>query len=177
MEKLTIKPWQVMQAHENGAKIEMDLELAWLTETDPTWNWNDYNFRIANLTADGIRLDELVEKYPEKITMKPTKSGMGFMLTGEEYLTGYLIQLLVEHPEEIKHVIVKGEEKKLRPWTMAEFEKHRDEWFVSKSGSKRKIIHFNDNTLIPAWYEASVTYKEFMESFNREDGSPCGVLE
>ena len=60
---------------------------------------------------------------------------------------------------------------------MLEFEEHRDEWFVSKSGSKRKVIHFNDNTLIPAWYEASITYKEFMESFKREDGSPCGVIE
>ena len=170
MEKLTIKPWQVMQAHENGAEIEMDLELAWLTETDPTWNWNDYNFRIANLTSDGMRLDELIEKYPDGVRLEKSEYFDGL------YKTSELIKTLIAEPSFISEIKVK-QEKKLRPWTMAEFEKHRDEWFVSKSGSKRKIIHFNDNTLIPAWYEASVTYKEFMESFNREDGSPCGVLE
>ena len=170
MEKLTIKPWQVMQAHENGAKIEMDLELAWLTETDPTWNWNDYNFRIANLTADGIRLDELVENYPDGIRLEKSEYFDGL------YKTSELIKTLIAEPSFISEIKVK-QEKKLRPWTMAEFEKHRDEWFVTKSGSKRKVIHFNYNTLIPAWYEASVTYKEFMESFNREDGSPCGVIE
>lgn len=170
MEKLTIKPWQVMQAHENGAEIEMDLELAWLTETDPTWNWNDYNFRIANLTSDGMRLDELIEKYPDGVRLEKSEYFDGL------YKTSELIKTLIAEPSFISEIKVK-QDKKLRPWTMAEFEKHRDEWFVSKSGSKRKVIHFNYNTLIPAWYEASITYKEFMESFNREDGSPCGVLE
>ena len=170
MEKLTIKPWQVMQANENGAEIEMDLELAWLTETDPTWNWNDYNFRIANLTSDGMRLDELIEKYPDGVRLEKSEYFDGL------YKTSELIKTLIAEPSFISEIKVK-QDKKLRPWTMAEFEKHRDEWFVSKSGSKRKVIHFNDNTLIPAWYEASITYKEFMESFNREDGSPCGVLE
>ena len=178
MEKLTIKPWQVMQAHENGAEIEMDLELAWLTETDPTWNWNDYNFRIANLTSDGMRLDELVEKFQDEVDLKTklTANCGSMFFPCVVTKTSDLIVFLCEHPECIYQVKVK-QEKKLRPWTMAEFEKHRDEWFVSKSGSKRKVIHFNDNTLIPAWYEASITYKEFMESFNREDGSPCGVIE
>ena len=170
MEKLTIKPWQVMQAHENGAEIEMDLELAWLTETDPTWNWNDYNFRIANLTSDGMRLDELIEKYPDGVRLEKSEYFDGL------YKTSELIKTLIAEPSFISEIKVK-QDKKLRPWTMAEFEKHRDEWFVSKSGSKRKVIHFNYNTLIPAWYEASITYKEFMESFNREDGSPCGVIE
>ena len=172
MEKLTIKPWQVMQAHENGAGIEMALAGSnkWSNIVDILWNWYMRNYRIANLTADGMRLDELVEKYPDGIRLEKSEYFDGL------YKTSELIKTLIAEPSFISEIKVK-QEKKLRPWTMAEFEKHRDEWFVSKSGSKRKVIHFNDNTLVPAWYEASITYKEFMESFNREDGSPCGVLE
>ena len=172
MEKLTIKPWQVMQAHENGAVIEMALigSNKWSSIVDILWNWYMRNYRIANLTADGMRLDELVEKYPDGIRLEKSEYFDGL------YKTSELIKTLIAEPSFISEIKVK-QEKKLRPWTMAEFEKHRDEWFVSKSGSKRKVIHFNDNTLIPARYEASITYKEFMESFNREDGSPCGVLE
>ncbi len=172
MEKLTIKPWQVMQAHENGAEIEMALIGCnkWSNLVDILWNWYMRKYRISNLTADGIRLDELIEKYPDGVRLEKSEYFDGL------YKTSELIKTLIAEPSFISEIKVK-QEKKLRPWTMAEFEKHRDEWFVSKSGSKRKIIHFNDNTLIPAWYESSVTYKEFMESFNREDGSPCGVIE
>ena len=173
MEKLTIKPWQVMQAHENGAKIECtnkNDDYPWIEPNGVVWNFPAVEYRIANLTADGIRLDELIEKYPDGVRLEKSEYFNGL------YKTSELIKTLIAEPSFISEIKVK-QDKKLRPWTMAEFEKHRDEWFVSKSGSKRKIIHFNDNTLIPAWYEASVTYKEFMESFNREDGSPCGVIE
>ena len=165
-----IEEWQVMQAWTNGANIESTSRVhpKWVLTTEPLWNWEDNDYRICNLTADGMRLDQfcLIDE--------------GLLYVNSlVYGIKNLICVCCENPALTGecYAITTKKEKKLRPWTMEEFEKHRDEWFVSKSGSKRKVIHFNYNTLIPAWYEASVTYKEFMESFNREDGSPCGVLE
>lgn len=181
MEKLTIKPWQVMQAHENGADVECtnkNDDYHWVEPGGVVWNFPEVKYRIANLTADGMRLDELIEKFPDKIELLFDLSVKNelLMFSKSRCDTDMLIKFLLLYPDCISQVKVK-QEKKLRPWTMEEFEKHRDEWFLSKSGSKRKVIHFSNNTLLPAWYGASVTYKEFMESFNREDGSPCGVLE
>ena len=170
-----IEEWQVMQAWTNGANIESTSRVhpKWVFTENPKWNWKDNDYRIADLTADGIRLDALVNDCQDSIVVS-----FGNEISSIGTMRG-LIRTLCESPKDIPRfkIKIKHKEKKLRPWTMEEFEKHRDEWFVSKSGSKRKVIHFNYNTLIPAWYEASVTYKEFMESFNREDGSPCGVLE
>ena len=170
MEKLTIKPWQVMQAHENGAKIEMDLELAWLTETDPTWNWNDYNFRIANLTSDGMRLDELVEKYPDCVRLEKSEHFDGLHETSE------LIKTLITEPSFIFEIKVK-QERKLRPWTMEEFEKHRDEWLCNKHvAGKYRILSIHENGVFIG-RTGKVSYVYLLNNYTSEDGSPCGVLE
>ena len=170
-----IEEWQVMQAHKNGARISSTSRVNqnWVYTENPEWNWKDNDYRIADFTADGIRLDELVNDCQDSIVVS-----FGNEISSIGTIGG-LIRTLCESPEDIPRfkIKIKHKEKKLRPWTMEEFEKHRDEWFVSKSGSKRKVLHFSRETLIPAWYESSITYKEFMESFNREDGSPCGVLE
>ena len=170
-----IEEWQVMQAWKNGASIESTSRVhpKWVFTENPEWNWKDNDYRIADFTADGIRLDELVNDCQDSIVVS-----FGNEISSIGTIGG-LIRTLCESPEDIPRfkIKIKHKEKKLRPWTMEEFEKHRDEWFVSKSGSKRKVIHCSNDTLIPAWYEGSITYKEFMESFNREDGSPCGVLE
>ena len=172
-----IEEWQVMQAWKNGARISSTsrVHTNWVLTYNPEWDWKDNDYRISDLTADGMLLDELVDKWPEKVTTHPICAVMGFVLIGGEHWTNKLIQLLVEHPSEIKQVKVK-QEKKLRPWTMEEFEKHRDEWFYENI-NKRKILRYNNNSVLPADYDLPIDYITFMERFRREDGSPCGVLE
>lgn len=115
MEKLTIKPWQIMQAESNQAKIE------WadkgLPNYDliqyPEWNWVDFDFRIANLTADGMRLDELVEKccandicvleYP----LRANEDECYFSKSSNTYAS--LLGFCVSHPECISQIKVKQE--------------------------------------------------------------------
>jgi len=178
MEKLTIKPWQVMRAHENGAKIEVDAELAWLYDDNPSWNFKKEKYRIADLTADGMRLDELVEKFQEKIELLFDLSVKNELLTfGKSRCnTEMLIKFLLLYPECIAQVKVK-QEKKLRPWTMAEFEKHKDEWFTWLDGEQRKILSFGNGYVRLYNIKNETSMKVFLKEFTREDGSPCGVFE
>ena len=169
MEKLTIKRWQVMQAHENGAKVECtnkNDDYPWIEPRGVIWNFPEVEYRIANLTADGIRLDELIEKYPDGVRLEKSEYFDGL------YKTSELIKTLIAEPSFISEIKVK-QDKKLRPWTMAEFEKHRDEWFYENI-NKRKILRYNNNSVLPADYDLPIDYITFMERFRREDGSPCG---
>ena len=174
-----IEEWQVMQAHKNGARISSTSRVHqnWVLTDNPEWNWKDNDYRISDLTYDLIRLDDLVEKYPSVVTLQEEIIYDEFYrMPSGEVQTLALTGILCENPEMIGKVKV-NKENNLRPWTMDEFEKHRDEWFVSRIGSKRKVLQLGGDRLLPAWDESSITYEEFMKYFLREDGSPCGVLE
>lgn len=177
-----IEEWQVMQAWKNGASIESTSRIhpKWVLTTEPLWNWEDNDYRIANLTGDYIRLDQLVEAYPEKIVVVTNLCTTHELLccNAEGVQIETLISFLCESPECIAQIEVKKTEKKLRPWTMEEFEKHREEWFVSLAGKNHKALFYDHRCILLAKYhEPELTYIEFMERFTREDGSPCGVLE
>ena len=182
MEKLTIKPWQVMQAHENGAKIEYSSENAptWKC-INPIWDFHHWNYRIANLTSDGMRLDELVEKFQDEVDLK-TKltANCGSMFFPRVVTkTSDLIVFLCEHPECIYQVKVK-QEKKLRPWTMLEFEEHFGEPFIRKNFSKdgdiyRCLGYNKTGVLFPLGI--NILFEDLFNDYTRFDGSPCGVLE
>lgn len=174
MEKLTIKPWQVMQAFENGAKIEMSLigSSKWTTVIDVLWNWCMRNYRIANLTADGMRLDDLVEKFPDRVLLEELE----LFACEDSVDTKSLIDLLLKKPNLICKVKVK-QEKKLRPWTMEEFEKHRDEWFITDGTKERIKAGAYDEIGVVFGRNIVLKYREILEHLNFEDGSPCGVLE
>ena len=176
MEKLTIKPWQVMQAHENGAVIEMALigSNKWSNIVDILWNWYTRNYRIANLTADGMRLDELVEKFPEVI--KLCAFGCFF---NENYSTKEVLSLVLNKPELISQIKLR-QEKKLRPWTMFEFEEHFGEPFrrknCSKDGDIYRCLGYNKTgVLFPLGI--NILFEDLFNDYTRFDGSPCGVIE
>lgn len=173
MEKLTIKPWQVMQAHENGANIEYGNNRSdWDDCPNPIWDFNSWNYRIANLTADGMRLDELVEKFPDVIKLCP----FGCFLN-ENYNTKEVLSLVINQPKLISQIKLR-QEKKLRPWTIKEFEKHRDEWFKLKNIDDPvvyKITAYSKSVVTVSNY--SVTYAKLSRDYTFTDGSPCGVFE
>ena len=171
-----IEEWQVMQAHKNGASIESTSRIhpKWVLTTEPTWNWEDNDYRIANITGDYLRLDQLVENYQDNIVVS-----FGNEISSIGTIGG-LIRTLCESPKDIPRfkIKIKHKEKKLRPWTMEEFKKHREEWFVSLAGKNHKALFYDHRCILLAKYhEPELTYIEFMERFTREDGSPCGVLE
>lgn len=171
MEKLTIKPWQVMQAHENGANIEIKSKknTEYYNHYNPLWNFNDCDYRISNLTADGMRLDELVEKFPESVTLENTEHFSG------DHKTHELIKALIEKPLFISEIKVK-QEKKLRPWTMGEFKQYRDEWFVAKGADVQyKVGSISKGRVIMG--NVPISFEEMMNQLTLEDGSPCGVIE
>jgi hypothetical protein len=169
-----IEDWQVMQAHRNGAKIESTSRVhpKWVLTTKPEWNWQDNDYRIANLTADGMRLDEVAVRYPENIEV---------FFFGEQSVIGTmggLVRTVCEYPEKIALFEIKEpvKEKKLRPWTMKEFEEHRDEWIIrKKDGLRFKITLYYANGVESGVLDAS--YDTLCKCFTLEDGSPCGVLE
>ncbi len=171
-----IEEWQVMQAWTNGANIESTSRVhpKWVFTENPEWNWKDNDYRIADFTADGIRLDELVNDCQDSIVVS-----FGNEISSIGTIGG-LIRTLCESPEDIPlfKIKIKHKEKKLRPWTMEEFKKHREEWFVSLAGKNHKALFYDHRCILLAKYhEPELTYIEFMERFTREDGSPCGVLE
>ena len=168
-----IEEWQVMQAHKNGARIASTSRVHpnWVYTEKPKWNWKDNDYRIDDLTADGMRLDELVEKFQDEL---PVLCHSGNYITVD---TTEFIKEMCETPSKIAKVKVK-QKKELRPWTMEEFKKHREEWFVSLAGKNHKALFYDHRCILLAKYhEPELTYIEFMERFTREDGSPCGVLE
>lgn len=169
-----IEEWQVMQAWKNGASIESTSRVhpKWVLTENPEWNWKDNDYRIADLTTDGMRLDELVDKFPLSVSYIINE---GFKPSGD-IPTRLLINFIIKRPDLICKLKVHKKEKKLRPWTMEEFEKHRDEWFVSKDNCKRRIITSNKTYIYPAG-AVGVSLDTFMDAYKREDGSPCGVLE
>lgn len=171
-----IEEWQVMQAWKNGASIESTSRIhpKWVFTENPKWNWKDNDYRIADFTADGIRLDELVNDCQDSIVVS-----FGNEISSIGTIGG-LIRTLCESPEDIPRfkIKIKHKEKKLRPWTMEEFEKHRDEWFLSKNfGGIHKCIAYDmvhkhvfiDGRLL--------TMDEFSKLYANLDGSLCGVLE
>ena len=137
------------------------------------WNWEDNDYRIADLTTDGMRLDELVDKFPLSVSYIINE---GFNPSGD-IPTRLLINFIIKRPDLICKLKVHKKEKKLRPWTMEEFEKHRDEWFVSLVGVKRRIGCYDHRCVYLGRFGAELTYTDLMERFTLEDGSPCGVLE
>ena len=171
-----IEEWQVMQAWTNGANIESTSRVhpKWVFTENPEWNWKDNDYRIADFTADGIRLEELVNDCQDSIVVS-----FGNEISSIGTIGG-LIRTLCESPEDIPRfkIKIKHKEKKLRPWTMEEFKKHRDEWFLSKNfGGIHKCIAYDmvhkhvfiDGRLL--------TMEEFSKLYANLDGSPCGVLE
>ena len=170
-----IEEWQVMQAHRNGARIESTSRIhpKWVLTTEPLWNWEDNDYRIVDLTTDGMRLDELVDKFPLSVSYIINE---GFKPSGD-IPTRLLINFIIKRPDLICKLKVHKKEKKLRPWTMEEFEKHRDEWFVSLVGVNRKIECYDHRCVYLGKFGAELTYTDLMERFTLEDGSPCGVLE
>jgi len=131
-----------------------------------------------------MRLDELV--------------GLGFQLlvVGRESKTGNcnvpsnvsltcLVNTLVASPQDIATVSLiyaEKKEKKLRPWTMEEFEKHRDEWFVNKNNIRFKVNSYSRLGVTVCFATAPVTlnvisWAQLCSCNIAKDGSPCGVLE
>jgi hypothetical protein len=174
-----IEEWQVMQAWRNGARIASTSRVHpnWVYTENPEWNWKDNDYRIADLTSDGIRLDELVEAYPMVVTLQEDITyDEHYRVHAGEVQTLALTGILCENPELIGKVKVQPKEKKLRPWTMEEFEKHRDEWFTRISnGWKCRVtayvggsICFDDRK--------DLTLIDLLNEYTG-DGCPCGVLE
>lgn len=168
---MKIEKWQVMKAFANGAAIESSSNgNFWGTCVhEPNWNWSNVDYRIANTTKDGYRLDELAEM-----------EWVIFEVKGYAVFNGHVEKLVYDcciDPSLIANITVRKKEKKLRPWTMEEFEKHRDEWFVLKATcwQKRKVINYSIRHLIVG--VVTFTFTEFSERFTRENGEPCGVLE
>ena len=170
---------QVMLAARMGAKIEYQhkrMPLGWVeiyASDEIKWDWEMFDFRIANLTADGMRLDELVEKYPEEV---------GVLCHGGTYKkndTVSLVKEMCEHPEYISKLQIK-QEKKLRPWTMEEFEKnHYDKFFIAKSDTSRTrtiVTSFNEEGVFFASI-GGFSFVELLEQYETSSGSPCGVEE
>lgn len=172
---------QIMLAARMGADIERvettkPWSTNWVKDTQPkniVWNWHNWNFRIANKTADGMRLDELVEKYPEEV---------GVLCHGGTYKknnTVSLVKEMCEHPEYISKLQIK-QEKKLRPWTMEEFEKnHYDKFFIAKSDTSRTrtiVTSFNEEGVFFAAI-GGFSFVELLEQYETLNGEPCGVEE
>lgn len=167
-----IEEWQVMQAWKNGASIESTSRVHpnWVLTTEPTWNWGYNDYRIANLTADGIRLDELVGDCQDRIEVS-----FGNEISSIGTIGG-LIRTLCESPEDIPRFKIKHKEKKLRPWTMEEFKQYRDEWFVAKGADVQyKVGSISKGRVILG--NVPISFEEMMNQLTLEDGSPCGVLE
>jgi hypothetical protein len=122
---MKIEKDQVMLAHRNEAFIQMNdfITDRWVKIDEPIWNWSELQFRIGNLTANGLRLDELVEKYSGRLHLKRNVVKDGDSLLGIHGADiAIVIETLIRHPECIIQVDIVEQEKKLRPWTMKEFE-------------------------------------------------------
>ena len=171
-----IEEWQVMQAWKNGASIESTSRVhpKWVLTTEPLWNWEDNDYRIADLTADGMRLDELVDKFPLSVSYIINE---GFKPSGD-IPTRLLINFIIKRPDLICKLKVHKKEKKLRPFTYEELKQHFGRKLVSKSGETVFIIQevnlLDDGDRGGANGRSS---SQLSVNFTFEDGSPCGVLE
>lgn len=166
-----IEEWQVMQAWKNGASIESTSRVhpKWVLTTEPTWNWEDNDYRIANLTADGMRLDQfcLIEE--------------GLLYVNSlVYGIKNLICVCCENPARIGecYAITTKKEKKLRPFTYEELKQHFGKVIVSRDGNSMVTINrlYSDGSksvsVSHGWTNIGI-----VNDFTFIDGSPCGVLE
>ncbi len=67
-----MKPWQIMKAHEEGAKIEQFHEIVsenWEEVTEPTWDFSRYEYRIADpyrLLKEAHKRGEVIEWFSKE---------------------------------------------------------------------------------------------------------------
>jgi hypothetical protein len=179
-----IEDWQVMQASSNGARIASTSRVhpSWVYTEKPEWNWQDNDYRIADLTADGMRLDQLVETFPERVALLDKIYFESNYLLGTAYSgceIKRVIDVLANYPQCISMIKIKPTRKnELRPFTYEELKQHFGRKLVSKSGETVFIIQevnlLDDGDRCGANGRSS---SQLAVSFTFEDGSPCGVLE
>ena len=181
-----IEEWQVMQAWKNGASIESTSRIhpKWVLTTEPEWNWQDNDYRIANLTADGMRLDELVSKYPERVVLKNKIISVGIYSIGERDIdcsTIYVVNAMACHPEAISQIKTNIElkEKKLRQFNEKELRELVGKCITTDSISNPAVLVVTgfdgcDSVRLEDKWVTSTDLLKYKWMYN---GSPCGVLE
>jgi hypothetical protein len=184
--KPTIKPWQVMQAYENGAEIDCRCdgnkkhgERGWMRHANPKWNWDEADYRIANRTADGMLLQDILDGSEDDLSniefTSKREVPYNKTVSKKEQMLSYLLYC----PSSIKEVIFKRKDPTYRPFTWGEREQLRGKWLKNKEALSEMICTrmYRNHDSVFETTKGTWSFRQIFEQFTFLDGSPCGIKE